>query len=61
MNDFSLTIVVRDVAEGDATTLAQAIVDEHGEAFDASLGDFDVSVARMDDGHAFDIGWEPGA
>lgn len=60
MPDFRLIIDIKDVAEGDATSLAQAIWDENAESFDASLGDFQVSVQKVSDGAAtFDTGWEP--
>lgn len=59
MTTYEITIVMTDVAEGDATGLAQQIHDEHGEAFDAPLGDFTVRVAKVNAGAAFDTGWEP--
>jgi hypothetical protein len=54
-DEYTITVRARDVAEGDATDLAQTIWDEHAEAFDAANGDFTVTVSK--DG--FDIDWEP--
>lgn len=55
MSDYTIRIDLKDVAEGDATDLAQQIHDEHGEAFDVAQGDFIVWVSK--DG--IDVGWEP--
>jgi len=59
MPNFRIVIDINDVAEGDATTLAQQIHDQHGESFDASLGDFKINVARISGNFAFDIDWAP--
>jgi len=45
MTDYRLTITVKDVAPGDMRMLGDAIMDEHGEAFDASRGDFEITAS----------------
>lgn len=55
MPDLTLTIVLKDVAEGDATSLAQDIWDSHADAYDASRGDFELHISK--DG--FPLDWEP--
>lgn len=57
--NYRITIIVKDVAEGDATDLAQRIYDEHGEELDAPLGDFTVTVAQIDGSFAAEVDWEP--
>ena len=57
MKEYRIIIRMRDVAEGDATSLAQKIWDEEAEGMDT--GDFDISVAEYSAGTQFDTGWEP--
>lgn len=52
---YKIVIELENVAEGDATDLAQGIWDEHGDAFDADRGEFKVSISR--DG--FPVDWRP--
>lgn len=52
---YVIFVTLKDVARGDATSLAQKIWDENSEELDAEQGDFAVSISS--DG--FDIGWEP--
>lgn len=60
MPDFRLKVTIRDVAEGDATDVAQDIWDTHAESLDASRGDFMIEVLRVEpSGAQFDTGWEP--
>jgi len=59
MADYRLVIDVKRVAEGDVTTLAQDIWNDHAESFDAELGDFKLNLAKLSDGHAFDVDWTP--
>lgn len=60
MPNFRITIDIKDVAEGDATDVAQEIWNTHAESLDASRGDFKIRVARVERvGAQFDIGWEP--
>jgi hypothetical protein len=59
MSDFRLVIDIKDVTENDATDLAQKIHDEHGDPFDAPLGDFKISVAKLTGNSTFNLDWEP--
>jgi hypothetical protein len=61
MPDFRLIIDVKDVADADASDLAQRIWDEHAEDLDAKLGDFSINVLRFGPGSrlTFDTSWEP--
>ena len=59
MADFTITIIVKDVAEGDVTGLAQSIFDENANDFDAKLGDFKIRVGKLDRGNEFTIDWKP--
>jgi hypothetical protein len=52
---YKITIIVKDVAIGDITDLAQRIWDEHAAGFDAKLGDFDLTISQG----GFSIDWEP--
>jgi hypothetical protein len=52
---YKIVIELENVAEGDATTLAQDIWDEHAEGLDADRGEFKVSISR--DG--FPVEWTP--
>jgi hypothetical protein len=52
---YTLTIEVRDVADGDITDLAQRIWDAHAAELDAARGDFTLRISK--DGFPFD--WEP--
>jgi hypothetical protein len=52
---YKIVIELENVAEGDATTLAQEIWDEHSEGLDADRGDFKLSISR--DG--FLVDWTP--
>lgn len=57
--DFRVTIELRDVAVGDAVSLAQDVWDTHANNFDAKLGDFEITVVKVNGPHAFDVDWEP--
>jgi hypothetical protein len=59
MDGYRITIDINDVAEGDATGLAQRIWDEEAESFDAKLGDFKLTVSRVMGDSAFAIDWDP--
>lgn len=52
---YLIKIVLDNVAEGDATEVAQQIWDEHAEDLDASRGDFQISISK--DG--FPVEWTP--
>lgn len=53
MPNFKVTIDVLDVAVGDIRSLVEDITDRHAESFDASRGDFSISVSR--DGFPIDL------
>lgn len=55
MANYTITVEMKDVAEGDATDLAQKIWDENAEELDAARGDFAVHISK--DG--FPVDWEP--
>jgi len=55
MADFTITIKIKDVAAGDAETLAQDIWDNNAESFDAARGDFEIHISR----EGFPHDWEP--
>jgi hypothetical protein len=58
--DYKVVISLKDVAEGDVTTLAHQIWDSEAESFDASLGDFEMRILKVSpEGAQFDIDWEP--
>jgi hypothetical protein len=58
--DFRIVIDLKDVTEGDVTTLAQQIWDKEADSFDASLGDFEMTIRKVSpEGAQFDTGWEP--
>lgn len=58
MPDFVIRVKLKDVAEGDATTMAQDIWDREVDTLDE--GDLVVEVLRVDlSGAQFDTGWEP--
>lgn len=61
MPDYILTITIKDVAEGDATTVAQEIWDTHADGLDAARGDFTIGVSQMTDGgrNSWPVDWEP--
>jgi hypothetical protein len=59
MDGYRITIDLTNVAIGDATTLAEQIWNENAEAFDAKLGEFKMSVLKVNDDHAFDVDWTP--
>lgn len=52
---YRIVIELENVAEGDATDLAQRIWDEEAEGFDANRGEFKVSISK--DG--FPVEWTP--
>jgi hypothetical protein len=55
MSNYTIRIDMKDVAEGDATSLAQQIWDQYGEDYDAHLGEFEMSISK----EGFGIDWEP--
>lgn len=61
MDDFEYEVRVslKDVAEGDATDLAQRIFDEHGADLDAARGDFEVVVFKRFGSGVAALEWEP--
>lgn len=46
MDEFTITITLRNVAAGDAETVAQDIWDRHAEDLDAARGDFELRISR---------------
>ena len=54
MDDYVIRVDMKNVAEGDATEVAQNIWDENSEGYDAP-SEFDVSISK--DG--FQLDWEP--
>jgi hypothetical protein len=52
---YEIKITMKNVAEGDATDLAQQIWDDNAEALDAHRGEFDINISK--DG--FTIDWTP--
>jgi hypothetical protein len=48
MPDYRIVVDMKDVAQGDATSLAQTIIDEYGEGFDVATGDFAIRVLVVD-------------
>jgi hypothetical protein len=60
MADYTITVVIKDVAEGDVTDVAQEIWDTHAAELDASRGDFAVTIARAGDGGGwYGVDWTP--
>lgn len=61
MPDYRLTITIKkDVGDGDVRSLAEEILSEHGDNFDAHRGDFAISASKAgDSGHWFHFDlWE---
>lgn len=52
---YTVTIRLRNVAEGDVTDLAQRIWDDHAADLDAPLGDFKLDISRG----GFPVDWAP--
>lgn len=46
MPDYKVTINVKDVAKGDIKDLVDAILEAHGESFDAANGEFVVTASE---------------
>lgn len=44
MPDFRLNIEIKDVALGDVRDLAEQIMDDNGDGFDAARGDFVITA-----------------
>jgi len=59
MPDYILTITIKDVAECDATSVAQEIWDTHAEGLDAARGDFTIGISQATDRNAWPVDWEP--
>lgn len=59
MPDFRIVIDVKDVALGDVIGLAGDIWNVHANDLDAHLGDFKLSVVKVNGDHAFDVDWKP--
>jgi hypothetical protein len=58
--DYRVIIDLKEVAEGDVTSLAQQIWDREAESFDANLGDFEMRILKVSpEGAQFDTNWEP--
>lgn len=57
MEGYEIKVRLLNVAEGDATSLAQDICDEHGESFDAALGEFEVSVSEVNGDFRTPVDW----
>lgn len=57
--NYRITINVKNVAEADATDLAQRIWDAHAHDLDAALGDFTLGITVHDGGRTFSFDWEP--
>lgn len=58
MPDYRLTIEMKDVAEGDVANLAVAIMNEHGEEYDASRGDFAITASKLEGSSYFPVDLE---
>ena len=57
---YTITIQLKDVAEGDVTSLAQEIWDNNAADFDAARGDFAMTIARAGDGGGwYGVDWTP--
>jgi hypothetical protein len=61
MPEYRIEIDIKDVAEGDVTTLAQDIWDNNAESFDAKLGDFALSIYKVDGSFTSIVDWVPDA
>jgi hypothetical protein len=61
MTDYVVEIRLKNVAEGDAKSLAQDVYDTHGEEFDAARGEFEVTISKHEypGGPGFDVDWDP--
>jgi hypothetical protein len=60
MSDFHRIIIdIKEVTDGDASSVAQEIWDKHAEELDAHLGDFEVRVLKVQGGAQFDTDWQP--
>lgn len=59
MADFRITIDIKDVTEGDVTGVADDIWNTHANDLDAHLGDFKLSIAKVDGGFTSDVDWQP--
>ncbi|MFL5861123.1 MAG: hypothetical protein ACJ780_10120 [Solirubrobacteraceae bacterium] len=57
MPDFRVIVELKDVALGDAESIAQDIYDSHASTLDP--GDLTVSVSQHLGGNWFDTGYEP--
>lgn len=57
--DYRIVIELRDVAVGDATSLAQDIWDNHAIGFDAKAGDFEVNISKVEGNFSSNVDWQP--
>jgi hypothetical protein len=57
--DYRIVIELRDVAEGDATTIAQDIYDTYADDLDAKLGDFEMSISKVEGDFSSTVDWSP--
>jgi hypothetical protein len=56
---FRIVIELREVTEGDVTGVAQDIWDTHSNDLDAKLGDFEITVFKVDGNFSSDVDWTP--
>lgn len=57
---YTITLTLKNVTDGDVTSVAQEIWDAHAEELDAGLGDFDIAISKSGEhGGWFRLDWEP--
>lgn len=59
MTEFEIRVRLKDVTEGDAQMVAQAIVDDHGDDLDYDRGDMTVDVLTVQGTATFATDWTP--
>lgn len=57
--DYRVVIELKNVSVGDVTTLAQKIWDEEADDFDASLGEFEMKIVKVNGPNDFNVDWQP--
>jgi len=62
MPDYEIVVSIKDVAEGDATTVAQDIWERHALDLDAELGSFELRILEIRSGNRYQVdSWTPQA
>lgn len=59
MPDFEIRVQLKNVTVGDAEDVAQSVWDQFAEPLDAAIGEFGVTIHRVERANRPDIHWEP--